>query len=130
MDLYRIVKYNKKDVLFKITGVRLTLYHQRNYNTIIIVLGVVSLFLSKPSIVTLSKSVTMNQFLNSCLKVILFIPIQYSFQLHYGNVRTEYIISQYVGRKGVQIPPSIKKKKTIETGYMWTLIITAAGPNG
>ena len=43
---------------------------------------------------------------------------------------TEYIISQYVGWKGVQIPPSVKKKKTIETGCMWTLIIIAAGSNG
>ena len=46
------------------------------------------------------------------------------------SYHTEYIISQYVGRKGVQIPPSVKRKKTIETGCMWTLIITAAGPNG
>ena len=46
------------------------------------------------------------------------------------SYHTEYIISQYVGRKGVQILPSVKRKKTIETGCMWTLIITAAGPNG
>ena len=72
--------------MFKITGVRLTLYPQRNYKTSIIVLGVVSLLISKPSIVILWKSVTMNQFLSFFLKVILFIPIQYSFQLHYGNV--------------------------------------------
>ena len=43
--------------------------------------------------------------------------------------RTEYIISQYVGRKGVQTPPSVKNK-TIETGSMWTLMITTAGTNG
>ena len=27
------------------------------------------------------------------------------------SYRTEYIISQYVGRKGVQIPPSVKRKR-------------------
>ena len=28
----------------------------------------------------------MNQFLNFCLKMIFFIPIEYAFQLHYDNV--------------------------------------------
>ena len=46
------------------------------------------------------------------------------------SYRTEYTISQYVGRKGVQIPLFVKRKKTIETGCMLTLIITAAAPNG
>ena len=46
------------------------------------------------------------------------------------SYRTEYIVSQYVGRKRVQIAPSVKRKKTIETGCIWILIITAAGPNG
>ena len=27
------------------------------------------------------------------------------------SYRTEYIISQYVGRKGVQTPPSVKRKR-------------------
>ena len=39
----------------------------------------------------------MNQFLNFCLKVILFIPIQYSFQLHYGNVTYQSLL---YSRKG------------------------------
>ena len=43
---------------------------------------------------------------------------------------TEYIISQYIGRKGVQIPPTVKKKKMIETGCMWTLKMIAAAPTG
>ena len=27
------------------------------------------------------------------------------------SYRTEHIVSQYVGRKGVQIPPSVKRKR-------------------
>ena len=83
--------------MFKITGVRLTFYPQWNYKTIIIVLGVVSLFRSKPSRGTLWKSVTMNQFLTFCLKVILFIPIQYSFQLRYGNVTSHSLLYSWKG---------------------------------
>ena len=47
----------------------------------IIVLGIVSLFRSKPSRGTLSKSVTMKQFFNFCLKVILFIGMEYLIML-------------------------------------------------
>ena len=46
------------------------------------------------------------------------------------SYRTEYIISQYVGRERGADTAVCKKKKTIETGCMLTLIITAAGPNG
>ena len=34
---------------------------------------------------------------------------QLSRMIH--SYHTEYIISQYVGRKGVQIPPSVKRKR-------------------
>ena len=34
------------------------------------------------------------------------------------SYRTEDIISQYIGRKGVQIPLSVKKKKTVETMHV------------
>ena len=45
------------------------------------------------------------------------------------SYRIEYITSQYVGRKRGADTAVCKKKKTIETGCMWILIITAAGPN-
>ena len=50
---------------------------------------------------------------------------QFSRMTH--SYRTEYIISQYVGRERGADTAVCKKKKTIETGCMWTLIITAAG---
>ena len=46
------------------------------------------------------------------------------------SYHTEYIISQYIGRKGMQITSSVEKNKMIETGCMWTLIMTATGPTG
>ena len=84
--------------MFKITGVRLILYPKRNYKTIIIMLGVISLLISKPSIVTLWKSVTMNQFLNFCLKMILLIlNAIFLCQLHYDNITSHSFLYSWKG---------------------------------
>ena len=64
----------------------------------------------------LSCSTRMHQVLCSNLGIIIYgmtldksLTAQLSRMTH--SYRTEYIISQYVGRKGMQIPPSVKGKR-------------------
>ena len=83
-------------------------------------LRVVSLLISKPSIVTVWKSVRM---LNFCLKVILCIQIQYSFQLHYGNVTSHSFLYFWKGST-CRYLISYEQHNVISSGYVLSFFST------